>query len=60
MVSRNKMSKTSKRHHWGRDGKYLKYQGRCKGTAIFTSSERKRVNEVFIDSEYTRHISRKV
>lgn len=43
------MSKTSKRHHWGRDGKYLKYQGRCKGTAIFTSSERKRTNEVIID-----------
>ena len=46
MVSRNKMSKTSKRHHWGRDGKNLKYQGRCKGTAIFTSSERKILKEL--------------
>lgn len=45
MVSRNKISKTSKRHHWGRDGKYLKYQGKNKGTAIFTSSERKMLKE---------------
>lgn len=45
MISQNKQSKTSKRHHWGRDGKYLKYQGKNKGTAIFTSSERKMLKE---------------
>lgn len=43
MVSLNKLSKTDKRHHWGRDGKFLKDKGKLKYICMFNSAIRKKL-----------------
>ena len=41
MASENKKSKTNKRHHWGRDGKYLKKnEVKVKGLSFYNSCDR--------------------
>lgn len=50
MASKNKKSKTNKRHFWGRDGKFLKRMGKLKGICFFNSCDRqylkRELNEV--------------
>lgn len=45
MVSKNKLSKVGKKHHWGGDGKFLKIKYKCKGVSIYNSSLRKTLKE---------------
>lgn len=40
MSSTKKNHKTSKRLHWGRDGKWLKGVLKLRGVAFYTSSQR--------------------
>ena len=40
MSSTKKNHKTSKRLHWGRDGKWLKGTLKLQGVAFYTSSQR--------------------
>lgn len=47
MSSENKKSKTDKRHHWGRDGKFLKDKTKLKGISFYNSSLRQKLKNEF-------------
>lgn len=46
MASENKKSKTDKRKHWGRGGKFLKFKNKFKGLNFFNPSLRKKINKI--------------
>lgn len=43
MTSYNKLSKTNKRHYWGRGGRFLKLMPKIKGLTFFNASERNKL-----------------
>ena len=47
MPSEKKKRKVSKKLHWGRGGRFLKFVGKgIKGLTFFTSSQRKENNKI--------------
>jgi len=46
MASKNKKSKTDKKKHFGRDGKFLKDAGKIKGVTFYNSSMRKKLKKI--------------
>lgn len=51
MSSMNKKSKVSKKHSWGRNGKFLKYKGKLKRIAFYNSAIRQQLKHK-INEEY--------
>lgn len=50
MSSMNKKSKVSKKHSWGRNGRFLKYKGKLKRIAFYNSAIRQQLKQ--INEEY--------
>ncbi len=45
MTSQNKLSKISRRHHWGRGNSFLKSTAKLKRLAMYNSKMRKQIKK---------------